>query len=362
MLSTQEKQRYSRHLLLPEIGLNGQEKLKKARVLVIGAGGLGCPVLLYLAAAGIGTIGIIDNDSVDESNLQRQIIYSVKDKGRSKTLAAKEKIEALNPYIVCNAYEQRLNKDNALHIIDAYDIVVDGSDNFQTRYLVNDACIMCNKPLVFASIFKFEGQLSVFNYKEGPTYRCLYPQPPAPGEMPSCSEIGVIGVLPGILGTLQANEVIKIVTGVGEVCSGKLLLVDALSLQFISLDLKTVSANKNINRFEDYDALCNAPTFNSTTVREMSHQQLQEKLSKKESVFLVDVREVNEYKTHNIGGLLIPLNTLRTNVALIPRDQEVVIHCQSGTRSQKAIQLLQEEFGYTNLYNLTGGLTNALVQ
>src|ERR1035437_2494874 len=231
-MTTEEKRRYARHIILPEIGLEGQQKLKQAKVLVVGAGGLGCPVLQYLTAAGVGTLGIIDFDTVDESNLQRQVLYSTEDIGKHKAAIAKEKLEKQNPDINLVSHVAHLTSANALEIISQYDIVVDGSDNFATRYLVNDACVILNKVLVFGSIFKFEGQVSVFNYKGGPTYRCLYPEAPAEGDVPNCAEIGVLGVLPGIVGTLQANEVIKIITGIGDILSGKLLTLDALTMQF----------------------------------------------------------------------------------------------------------------------------------
>jgi molybdopterin/thiamine biosynthesis adenylyltransferase/rhodanese-related sulfurtransferase len=347
-MTNEELKRYARHIILSEIGLEGQQKLKQARVLVIGAGGLGCPVLQYLTAAGVGTIGIVDFDKVDGSNLQRQVLYSTEDVGKPKAQIAKEKLGKQNPYINLIAHVTQLTAVNALEIISLYDIVVDGSDNFATRYLVNDACVMLNKILVFGSIFKFDGQVSVFNYNDGPTYRCLYPEPPAEGEVPNCAEIGVIGVLPGIIGTLQANEVIKIIVGVGEVLSGKLLVFNALTMQFDTFGIRANPVNKKINKLIDYNIFCNS-TF------EISADELKEKIKSKQDFQLLDVRELQEYKLKNIGGILIPLNELVTNLDKLSREKEIIVHCASGVRSKKAVTILKEN-GFTKVYNLKNGL------
>lgn len=347
-MTNEEKRRYARHIILPEIGMDGQQKLKQAKVLVIGAGGLGCPVLQYLTAAGIGTIGIVDFDTIDESNLQRQVLYTTDDIGKQKAQVAKEKLAKQNPYINLISHISHLTSANALDILSGYDIVVDGSDNFATRYLVNDACMMLNKVLVFGSISKFDGQVSVFNYKGGATYRCLYPEPPASGEVPNCAETGVIGVLPGIVGTLMANEVIKIVAHIGEVLSGKLLTVDALTMQFNTFTITPNLANKNIKELIDYDVFCG-------TINEISADELKEKIKRKEDFQLVDVREPNEYQTKNIGGILIPLNQLENSLAKLNKEKETIVHCASGARSKKAVAILKDH-GFTKVYNLKNGL------
>lgn len=350
-MTDKELTRYNRHIILPEIGIEGQEKLKQAKVLVIGAGGLGCPVLQYLVAAGVGHIGIVDNDKVDESNLQRQILYSTEDIGKYKAEVAKEKLLKQNPFVNLTSHTCFLTSKNAIEIINQYNIIVDGSDNFPTRYLVNDACVILNKPLVFGSIFKFEGQVSVFNYKGGPTYRCLYPAPPAANEVPNCSEIGVIGVLPGIIGTLQSNEVIKIITGIGEVLSGKLLTVDAPSMNIETFSFNPVPGNKNISSLADYEQLCGIP------VKEISGEELKQKMNLKEEFQLIDVREPAEYNLKNIGGELIPLNELLNHIDKIKKNIPVIIHCQSGIRSQKAAELLNSK-GFENVYSLKKGLVD----
>lgn len=353
MLTNNELLRYNRHIMLPEFGLEGQEKLKHARVFVVGAGGLGSPVLLYLAAAGVGKIGIADDDNVDESNLQRQILYGSKDIDLPKALLAKKKLLLMNPHIEVEHYLQRVNKQNILDLISGYDVVVDGSDNFATRYLVNDACVMLKKPLVFGSIFKFEGQVSVFNYKGGPTYRCLYPDQPNEDEVPNCSQIGVLGVLPGIVGTLQANEVIKVITGIGDVLSGKLLMFDALAMSFRMISFAPVPANKNISSLGTYqDASCA-----TLPIREIEYSTLKKALDNGESFQLIDVREQAEFDIFNIGGELIPLPELNDNIHRISRTVSVVFICQSGMRSRKAVQSLQEKFGYTQVYSLKGGIS-----
>jgi len=348
MLSEQEIKRYARQLIIPEIGAAGQLKLKNARVLVIGAGGLGCPVLQYLAAAGVGTLGVVDMDKVEESNLARQILFCADDIGRPKAETAREKILRQNPFIDVNAYNLYLNAENALEIISAYDMVVDGTDNFATRYLVNDACVILNKPLVFGSLFKFEGQVSVFNYLGGPTYRCLYPEPPRDGDVPNCAETGVLGVLPGICGTLMVNEAIKIITGIGEVASGKLLSFDILSMQFNRFDLSLIPVNREIKKLGDYEFFCGS-------AKEISAIELKKKMSAQHDFQLIDVREESEYLQKNIGGTLIPLSELTEKLALIDAEKETIVHCASGARSKKAVRILTEK-GFKNVYNLKNGL------
>jgi sulfur-carrier protein adenylyltransferase/sulfurtransferase len=348
-MNTEELKRYDRHIILPEIGLEGQQKLKQAKVLVIGAGGLGCPVLQYLTAAGIGTLGIVDDDKVEESNLQRQILYNTNDLGKPKAEVAAEKLKAQNPFCVFNVYRQRLTITNAIDIISQYDIVLDGSDNFQTRYLVSDTCVMLNKPLVFGSIFKFEGQVAVFNYKHSATYRCLFPEPPKAEEVPNCSDIGVLGVIPGIVGLLQANEVIKMITGIGEVLAGKLLRFDALTMNFETFEFSLDPENQKINSFANYDQFC------GVSVKEISVAELKEKLRLNERIQIIDVREPAEYEVKNIGALSIPLRLLIENLDKIEKDIPVIVHCQGGSRSKRAVALLQEN-GFDNAISLKGGI------
>jgi adenylyltransferase/sulfurtransferase len=366
MLSKEELKRYDRHILLSEIGISGQEKLKNAKVLVIGAGGLGCPVLQYLTAAGIGTIGIVDFDVVDESNLQRQILYSIDDIGKLKVDCAINKLSRQNPFVNFSAYNTQLSNQNALEIIEKYDIVIDGTDNFPTRYLVNDACVILNKPLIYGSINKFEGQVSVFNYsgsknKKGPTYRCLFPEPPSAADVPNCSEAGVLGVLPGIVGSFQANEVIKIITGIGDVLFGKLLMINALSMQFytIAFERNETAANSiTLQHFKnnDYELFCNGSYLklnNEITVMEL-HQLL---INDRNSVQLVDVREVGEQPFVEIlKEINIPLNIIIKNADQINTSKKVIVFCKSGVRSTAAIQKLQTEKGLNNLFNLKGGV------
>ncbi|MFB9864265.1 molybdopterin-synthase adenylyltransferase MoeB [Rufibacter immobilis] len=348
-LTPEESNRYSRHLILPEIGLAGQQKLKAAKVLVIGAGGLGCPVLQYLAAAGVGTLGIVDFDRVEESNLQRQILFSTSDVGSLKADAAKERLLAQNPYISIISHPFQLQSQNALEIMREYDLVIDGSDNFTTRYLINDACVMLHKPLVFGSIFKFEGQVSVFNYRGGPTYRCLYPEA---SDLASCSEVGVLGVLPGLVGCLMANEAIKVITGIGEVATGKLLLLHALTLQFNTFVFGLNPDNLNIQELPQNTLLCDVP------IQEIAFTELLSRLNRGETFTVLDVREEDEYQRQNIGGQLFPLSSLEEKWHLIDASLPLLVHCQSGLRSKKAYHILQKN-GFTNLYNLSGGL-NAL--
>lgn len=357
MLTPSEQRRYNRHLILPEIGITGQEKLKAARVLVVGAGGLGCPVLQYLTAAGVGTIGIADFDVVSVSNLQRQILYGTADVGQPKAEVARQRLSQLNPYVDFKVHRERLGPQNIWEILPRYDLVVDGTDNFPTRYLLNDACVLEDKPLVSGAIFKFEGQVSVFNYRGGPTYRCLFPAPPSPGEVPNCSQVGVIGVLPGIIGSLQANEVIKIITQTGEVLAGKLLLLDTLTLQSRTLKFKRKDTYTNLELLEDYGAFCGeAPTAEQATDR-ISASDLKDRLAQPGPLpLLLDVREPHEYAIcHLPYSKLIPLGSLRERLQEIEQEKQVVVYCHHGGRSAAAIRLLQEQ-GFSNLRNLEGGI------
>ena len=364
--SKEELARYNRHIIIPDFGLEAQKKLKAARVLVVGSGGLGSPVLLYLAAAGVGTIGIVDFDVVDDSNLQRQVLFGVHEIGKSKVEAAKQRLEALNPHIQFILYNTQLTSQNALDIIKDYDLVADGTDNFPTRYLVNDACVLLGKPNIYASIFQFEGQVSVFNYRYangdlGPNYRDLYPTPPPPGLVPSCAEGGVLGVLPGIIGSLQALEVIKVITGVGEPLAGRFYIFDALNFESRTFNISRRDDNplngKNptITQLIDYEQFCGVKAVEKP-VKEITVQELYELQIKGESFQLIDVREPYEYDIVNIGAELIPLATVADNAAKISKDQKVIVHCKMGGRSAKAIRELEEKFGFGNLYNLKGGI------
>lgn len=360
MLTDKEKNRYSRHILLDKVGLTGQQKLKVAKVLVIGAGGLGCPVLQYLTAAGVGTIGIIDFDVVDESNLQRQILFTINDIGKNKAITAKERLEQLNPYVKFEVYPEKLTPKNALEIFKHYDIVVDGTDNFSTRYLVNDACVITKKPLVYGAIYKFEGQVAVFNYNNGPTYRCLFPEPPKAGSVPNCSDVGVIGVLPGLIGTQQANEALKIILEIGIPLSGKLLVYDALQssstiikINRLEEQVEKVLASKNDYENNDYELFCGIKP--SKIKNEISSSELKE-LLKHESIQLLDVREEWEQpKIENFEVLNIPLQNIPFGLDQIDKTKKTVVICQHGVRSLKAIEFLKNN-GYTNLINLTGGM------
>ena len=349
MLNKQEQKQYNRHLILEEIGEQGQLKLKQAKVLVIGAGGLGCPVLQYLTAAGVGTIGVIDDDVVDQSNLQRQILYTMDDIGISKAVTAAKRLSKLNPFIVFKTYEEKLTKENAISLFNQFDIIVDGSDNFETRYLSNDASVITNKPLVYGSIFKFEGQVSVFNYKGSASYRCLYPTPPKPGEMPNCSEIGVLGVLPGIIGSLQANEVIKIICELGDVLANKLLLLDVLTLRQMVLNYTKTDKTEITALEENYAVFCGV-TF---VKNEITQEELEQNL---EAYHLLDVREDWEREQHHIGGQHIPLGELPNRYKEINTNKSIVVYCKSGMRSKRAIGFLEEEFSDVNFINLKGGV------
>jgi molybdopterin/thiamine biosynthesis adenylyltransferase/rhodanese-related sulfurtransferase len=364
--SKEELARYNRHIIIPEFGIEAQQKLKAAKVLVIGSGGLGSPALLYLAAAGIGTIGIVDFDVVDDSNLQRQVLFGVNEIGQPKVEAAKKRLESMNPYIEIKLYKTQLTSKNAIDIIKDYDVVADGTDNFPTRYLVNDACLLLDKPNVYASIFQFEGQVSVFNYKNkkgerGPNYRDLYPTPPPPGLVPNCAEGGVLGVLPGIIGSLQASEVIKIITGVGEPLNGRFFTFDALSFETRIFKIKrrddnpVNGKNPTIHALIDYEQFCGVKAVEKS-IKEITADELYDWQVTGEKFQLIDVREADEYEIVNIGGELIPLATVAANANKIDRDKKVVVHCKLGGRSAKAIRELEEKFGFDNLYNLKGGI------
>ena len=363
-LTDKEKYRYSRHLSLDKVGLEGQEKLKEAKVLVIGAGGLGCPVLQYLTAAGVGTIGIIDFDKVDETNLQRQILFSVTDIGTNKAIAAEKRLSQLNPYIIFNVYPEKLTPNNAINLFSDYDIIVDGSDNFSTRYLVNDACVINNKPLVYGAIYKFEGQVSVFNYKSGPSYRCLFPEPPKAGSVPNCSDIGVIGVLPGLIGTQQANEVLKIILEIGTPLSGKLLTYNSLDNSTFTLSInrseeqiKKVKENKSSFHKIDYDLFCGVPSQKNST--NISIDELKEMYNSNTQFQVIDVRDEWEQPRINKSNVLIaPLDELDDFVEKIAQDKKVVIICQHGIRSVDALETLKREYDFNNLINLKGGIVS----
>ncbi|MFI5155806.1 MAG: molybdopterin-synthase adenylyltransferase MoeB [Chitinophagales bacterium] len=363
----EELARYNRHIIIPEFGLEGQTKLKQSKVLVIGSGGLGSPVLLYLVAAGVGTIGIVDFDVVDDSNLQRQVLFSVDEVGQPKVEAARRRLESLNPHVKFNIYNTHLNSSNALEILKDYDVIADGTDNFPTRYLVNDASVLLGKPNVYASIFQFEGQVSVFNYTDangevGPNYRDLYPTPPPPGLVPSCAEGGVLGVLPGIIGSLQALEVIKIITGVGETLSGRFFIFDALNFDTRTFKIRRRDDNpingKNptIKGLIDYEAFCGMRAVEEKPIKEISVKELYDWQVKGKKFQLIDVREPHEVEIVNIGAELIPLAQVSASTDKLRRDIPVVVHCKVGGRSAKAIRELEEKFGFTNLYNLKGGI------
>jgi molybdopterin/thiamine biosynthesis adenylyltransferase/rhodanese-related sulfurtransferase len=359
-LKPEEFARYSRHIIIPEFGLEGQLKLKSSSVLVIGSGGLGSPVLLYLAAAGVGHIGIVDFDTVDDSNLQRQVLFTVDDLGKSKAQTAKERLLKLNPHIKVTVFEERFTKENALSIIKDFDVVADGTDNFPTRYLVNDACVLAGKVNVYASIFRFEGQVSVFNYlnedgTRGPNYRDMFPEPPPPGLVPNCSEGGVLGVLPGIIGSLQANEVIKVLTGVGDPLAGRLFLFDAASFT-----TRTLKVHKNpeteIKELINYEQFCGVDQAPENQVKEITVQELLDFKTNGTDFQLIDVREPHEYSISHLDGELIPLGAIGESQHKISKEKPVVLYCRAGIRSAKAIKELENTFGFDNLYNLKGGI------
>ncbi|HET7002201.1 MAG TPA: molybdopterin-synthase adenylyltransferase MoeB [Puia sp.] len=363
----EELARYNRHIIIPGFGEEGQKKLKAAKVLIIGSGGLGSPALLYLTAAGVGTIGIVDFDVVDDSNLQRQVIFDIREIGKPKVEAAKRRLEALNPHTRFILHNTHINSGNALDIIKDYDVVADGTDNFPTRYLVNDATLILDKPNVYGSIFQFEGQVSVFNYvnekgERGPNYRDLYPTPPPPGLVPSCAEGGVLGVLPGIIGSLQALEVIKVITGIGEPLSGRFYTFDALNFESRTFNIKrrddnpVNGKNPTIHELIDYEQFCGMRAVEEKPAKEITAKELYDWQVKGKKFKLIDVREPSEYKIVQIGGELIPLSTISEHAGEIPTDMDVVFLCKSGIRSLKAIKELEEKFPFNNLYNLKGGI------
>jgi adenylyltransferase/sulfurtransferase len=365
-LSNEEILRYSRHLIMPEVGMEGQQKLKAAKVLCIGTGGLGSPLALYLAAAGVGTLGLVDFDVVDYTNLQRQIIHSTPDVGRPKLESAEEKLRALNPYVDIRKFETRLTSANALEIFRDFDVIADGTDNFPTRYLVNDACVLTGKPNVYGSIFRFEGQASVFATKDGPCYRCLYPEPPPPGLVPSCAEGGVLGILPGLVGIIQATEAIKLILGAGEPLIGRLLMVDALAMSFRTLKLRknpecpACGAHPSLTKLIDYEQFCGIPAAGhqepAVNVNDITPEELKRRLDAGEDLFVLDVREPNEYQIANLGGYLIPLGDLPKRVSELDSSREIVAHCKMGGRSAKAVEFLRQA-GFKKVRNLTGGIT-----
>jgi sulfur-carrier protein adenylyltransferase/sulfurtransferase len=380
-LSNDEISRYSRHLILPEVGMEGQQKLKAAKVLCVGTGGLGAPLALYLAAAGVGTLGLVDFDTVDASNLQRQIIHSTATVGKLKVDSAELMLKGLNPFMNVVKHNTMLTSANALDIFKDYDIIADGTDNFQTRYLVNDACVLLGKPNAYGSIFRFEGQASVFATEEGPCYRCLYPEPPPPGLVPSCAEGGVLGILPGLVGIIQATEVIKYILGIGDSLAGRLLLVDALSMQFRTLKLRknpdcpVCGTHPTVTALIDYDQFCGIEKPAAVGplevardkavgdaqvvdgIRQITVEELKRKLDAKEDIFVLDVREPHEVPIANIGAPLIPVGQLEKRVGELAahKDREIIIHCRSGARSQKAALILKNA-GFTQPENLAGGI------
>src|SRR3981189_476642 len=364
-LSKEEIQRYSRHLIMPEVGLEGQLKLKRARVLLIGTGGLGAPLGLYLAAAGVGHLGLVDFDVVDFSNLQRQVTFATGDVGKHKTEAAKARLSGLNPTIEIETFETRLTSENALELFRDFDIIVDGTDNFPTRFLVNDACLLLGKPNVYGSIFRFEGQATVFGYPGGPCYRCLYPEPPPPGLVPSCAEGGVLGVLPGIVGSIQAMETIKLILGRGDNLVGRLLLFDALAMQFPDLKLRKNSncpmcgEHRTINKLIDYYEFCGvrgeeAPA-SDVQVPEITPRELKSRLDRGDDLFILDVREPHEFQICNLKGNLIPLGELPRRVHELDSSREIVAHSRSGNSSAEAVDFLRNA-GFRKILNLKGGI------
>ena len=363
-LSNDEILRYSRHLIMPEVGMEGQQRLKAAKVLCVGAGGLGSPLALYLAAAGVGTLGLVDFDVVDTTNLQRQIIHTTADVGRKKLDSAAEKLKAINPFLEVRTFETRLTSDNALELTRQFDMVVDGTDNFPTRYLVNDACVLTGKPNVYGSIFRFEGQVSVFATRQGPCYRCLYPEPPPPGLVPSCAEGGVLGILPGLVGVMQATEAVKLILGRGEPLVGRLLLVDALGMRFRELKLRkdpgcpACGEHPTLTKLVDYEAFCGVRGEESPAsagVPEVTAEELKRELDSGEDVFILDVREPHEYQICNLGGHLIPLGELPRRAHELDSSRQMVAHCHIGVRSAKAVAFLRHA-GFRKVRNLAGGI------
>jgi molybdopterin/thiamine biosynthesis adenylyltransferase/rhodanese-related sulfurtransferase len=364
-LTKEEIERYSRHLILPEVGVEGQLKLKNARVLLVGAGGLGAPLALYLSAAGVGTLGLVDFDVVERSNLQRQVIHGTGDIGRKKIESAAASIAAINPNVRVERHELALSSENALDIIKNYEIVADGTDNFPTRYLVNDACVLLGKPNVYGSIFRFEGQASVFAAADAPCYRCLYPEPPPPGLVPSCAEGGVLGILPGVVGLIQATEVVKLILGLGESLQGRLLLYDALAMRFRELKLRKdpdcpiCGTHRTITKLIDYNQFCGVPQASATPATiagEIDPVAVKARLDSGEDLQLIDVREPQEYQICNIPqARLIPLGELPKRLHELDRSRPIVVHCKTGGRSAKAADLLRQN-GFTGVLNMTGGI------
>jgi len=366
-LSVDEVKRYSRHLIIPDVGMTGQKRLKNAKVLVVGAGGLGSPALLYLAAAGVGTLGIVDFDVVDESNLQRQIIHGVSDVGKSKAQSARDSIREVNPYVNVVLHEVRLDSDNVMGIFEPYDLIVDGTDNFATRYLVNDACVLLHKPYVWGSIYRFDGQASVFWADYGPCYRCLYPEPPPPGMVPSCAEGGVLGVLCASIGSIQVNEAIKLITGIGEPLAGRLMIYDALEMTYrtvkVNKDPECAVCGKNptVTELIDYDAFCGAiseEAADAAAGSTISAKDLKEWMDRGENIYVVDVREPNEYEIVSIpGATLIPKGEFLSGAALekLPQDKRLVLHCKSGARSAECLAIVKNA-GFSDAVHVGGGV------
>jgi sulfur-carrier protein adenylyltransferase/sulfurtransferase len=367
MLSQEEKARYNRQIILNEVGEEGQQKLRSAKVLVIGAGGLGSPVLQIIAAAGIGTTGVIDDDRVDVSNLHRQLLFSDDDIGKLKSEAAIGRLKKINSNSAFISYPVVLSPENAMELISNYDLIIDGSDNFATRYLVNDACVKLNKPFVSGSVFKYQGQVGVFNYKNSGTYRCLFPEPPSPEEMPNCDEIGILGSVTSVIGSLMANETLKLLLNIGDVLADRLLVWYALSLSYSMFSFKRLEDKVNLVKtsplpsYEDYASFCHASN-QSQNVKEITSAELKRKLGDHENIFLIDVREPYEHEDYNIGDELIPLSELESEVDKIPKDKPVILYCKVGTRSRFAVQMLQEKYGFKNLVSLSGGINAYLEQ
>ncbi|HVZ60559.1 MAG TPA: molybdopterin-synthase adenylyltransferase MoeB [Terriglobales bacterium] len=363
-LNNEEVLRYSRHLIMPEVGMEGQLKIKAAKVLCVGAGGLGSPLALYLGAAGVGTLGVVDFDVVDFTNLQRQIIHTTADVGRKKLESAANKIKAINPNVEVRGFDTHLNSSNALELFRQFDIIVDGTDNFPTRYLVNDACVLTGKPNVYGSIFRFEGQVSIFATKDGPCYRCLYPEPPPPGLVPSCAEGGVLGILPGLVGVMQATEAIKLILGAGEPLIGRLVLVDALAMKFRELKLRknpdcpACGTHPTVTQLIDYNQFCGIRGEEKpveTGVPAISVEELKQRMDRGDDLFILDVREPHEYQICNLGGHLIPLGELPKRLNELDSSREIVAHCKAGGRSAKAVEFLRQA-GFQKVTNLTGGV------
>ena len=366
-LTVDEVRRYSRHLIIPDVGMTGQKRLKNAKVLCVGAGGLGSPALLYLAAAGVGTLGIVDFDVVNESNLQRQVIHGQSDVGRSKAESARDSIREINPYVNVIVHKERLDSDNAMQIFAGYDLIVDGTDNFATRYLVNDACVLLGKPYVWGSIYRFDGQASVFWAEYGPCYRCLYPEPPPPGMVPSCAEGGVLGVLCASIGSIQVNEAIKVITGIGEPLAGRLMIYDALEMTYRSVKVRkdpecpVCGKNPTVTELIDYEEFCGAVSEEAQEAAAgstITARQLKDMQDAGENIFLVDVREPNEYEIVSIpGSVLIPKGEFLSGAALerLPQDKRVVLHCKSGARSAECLAIVKNA-GFSDAVHVGGGV------